>query len=163
MKKEIIDRVKNLKEQGADVKVDEDQINDFINKIFDKKYEKYKKIYIESEVDKFLEKYEDKNISISYDEYKYKFNTEKITKSFKKLHNRFININEFKEEYNKFMDTFENFKVYKCEKRLGSVSKNQKKMERYARDLEDIGDLYNLKLGSDTIKKGEGLKILTNK
>ena len=40
MKKEIIEHVKNLKEQGANVKVDEDQINDLINKIFDKKYEK---------------------------------------------------------------------------------------------------------------------------
>ena len=36
-------------------------------------------------------------------------------------------------------------------------------MERYVRDLEDIGDLYNLKSDSDTSKKGEGLKILTNK
>ena len=58
MKKEIIDHVKKLKEQGADVKVDEDQINDLINKIFDKKYEKYtKKAYIESEIYKFLEKW----------------------------------------------------------------------------------------------------------
>ena len=46
MKKEIIEHVKNLKDQGARVKVDEDQINDLINKIFDKKYEKYiKNIY----------------------------------------------------------------------------------------------------------------------
>ena len=36
-------------------------------------------------------------------------------------------------------------------------------MERYARDLEYIGDLYNIKSDSDTSKKGEGLKILTNK
>ena len=43
MKKEIIEHVKNLKDQGAIVKVDEDQINDLINKIFDKKYEKYEK------------------------------------------------------------------------------------------------------------------------
>ena len=45
-------------------------------------------------------------------------------------------------------------------------SKNQKKMERYDRDLKNIVDLdniYNLKSGSDTSKKGEGLKILTNK
>ena len=67
--KKIIDHVKKLKEEGADVKVDEDQINDLINKIFDKKYEKYeRKTYIESEIDKFLEKYGDKNISISYAE-----------------------------------------------------------------------------------------------
>ena len=43
MKKEVIEHVKNLKEQGANIKVDEDQINDLINKIFDKKYEKYEK------------------------------------------------------------------------------------------------------------------------
>ena len=36
-------------------------------------------------------------------------------------------------------------------------------MRRYARDLKDIADLYNVKSGSDTIKKGEGLKIVTDK
>ena len=39
-------------------------------------------------------------------------------------------------------------------------------MERYDRDLKNIVDLYNiynLKSGSDTSKKGKGLKILTNK
>ena len=36
-------------------------------------------------------------------------------------------------------------------------------MRRYARDLKDIVDLCNLKSDSDTSKKGEGLKILTNK
>ena len=91
MKKEIVENVKNLKDQCSDVKVDEDQINDLINKIFDKKYEKYeKKTYIESEIDQFLEKYEDKNISISYDENKNKFDTEEITKSLKKLRNKLI-------------------------------------------------------------------------
>ena len=43
MKKEIIEHVKNLKDQGASVKVDENQINDLINKIFDKNCEKYEK------------------------------------------------------------------------------------------------------------------------
>ena len=36
-------------------------------------------------------------------------------------------------------------------------------MIRYARDLKYIVDLYNIKSGSDTSKKGEGLKILTSK
>ena len=93
-----------------------------------------KKTYIESEIDKFLEKYEDKNIFISYDDYKNKFDAKKNTKSLKKLPNKFININEFKEEYNKFMDNVKNFKDYKSEKRLGSVSKNQKKWK----DMQEI-------------------------
>ena len=162
MKKEIIDHVKKLKDQGSDVKVDEDQINDLINKIFNEKYQKYeRKTYIESEIDKFLEKYGDKNIYISYD--KNKFNTEEITKSLKKLRNKLINLSKFKEEYNKFADNIAKFEHYKSEKKSGSVSPNQKKMIRYARDLKDILDLYNLKSDSDTSKKGEGLKILTDK
>ena len=54
----------------------------------------------------------------------------------------------------------------KSEKDKGSISANQKKMRRYERDLKNIVDLYNLynlKSGSDTSKKGEGLKILTKK
>ena len=131
---EIIDHVKKLKDQGSDVKVDEDQINDLINKIFDKTYGKYeRKTYIESEIDNFLEKYGDKNISISYDINKNKFNTEEITKSLKKLRNKLIGVKEFKEKYDKFIDN-----------NKGSISPNQKKMRRYARDLNDIADLYNI-------------------
>ena len=36
-------------------------------------------------------------------------------------------------------------------------------MRRYVKDLKDIADFYYPKSGSDTSKKGEGLKILTNK
>ena len=39
----------------------------------------------------------------------------------------------------------------------------KKKMRRYVKGLKDIADLYNPKPGSDTSKKGEGLKILSNK
>ena len=99
MKKEIIDHVKKLKEQGSAVKVNEDQINDLINKIFNEKYEKYeRKTYTDSEMDNFLENCGDKNIYISYDENKNKFNTEKITKSLKILRHKLINPSEFKEE-----------------------------------------------------------------
>ena len=161
MKKEVIDPVKKLKDQGADVKVDEDQINDLINKISNEKYER--KTYIEFEIDKFLEKYGDKNISISYDKNKNKFNTKEITKSLKKLRNKLIIFSKFYEEYNKFVDNIVKFEYYKSEKEPDSVSPNQKKMRRYARDLRDIIDLYNLKSNSHTSKKGEGVKILNNK
>ena len=127
MKKESIDYVKKLKEQGSDVKVDEDQINDLINKIFNKTCGKYeRKTYIESEMDHFLEKYGDKNISISYDNNKNKFNTEEITKSLKKLRNKLIGVKEFKEEYDKFMDNIVKFEYFKSTKEESSISPNQK-------------------------------------
>ena len=160
MEKEIIDHVKKLKEQGADVKVDEDRIIDLINKIYEKNE---RKTYIESEIYKFFEKYGDKNIFVNYDENKNKFNTEEITKLVKKLHNKLINFSKFHEEHNKFVDNIVKFEYYKSKKKPGSVSSNQKKMIRHARDLKNIVDLYNPKLDSGTSKKGEGLKILTNK
>ena len=40
MKEEIMEHIKNLKGQGINVRVDEDQINDLINKIYDKKMKK---------------------------------------------------------------------------------------------------------------------------
>ena len=164
MKKEILDHVKKLKEEGSDVKVDEDQINDLTNKIFNKTYGKYeRKTYIESEIDTFLEKYGDKNISISYDNNKNKFNTEEITKSLKKLRYKLIGVKEFKEEYDKFIDNIVKFEYFKSTKKEGCISPNQKQMIRYARDLKDIADLYNIKLDSDTSKSGKGLKMLTNK
>ena len=123
------------------------------------------KTYMKSEIDKFLKDYEDKNINISYGDKgdKNKFDTENITKSLKKLRNKFINFEEFNKEYNKFMGNVVKFEYYKSEKKDGSVSTNQKRMRRYARDLKGIVDLYNIKSGSDKSKKGEGLKILTNK
>ena len=132
MKKEIIDHVKKLKEQGSDVKVDEDQINDLLNKIFNKTYGKYeRKTYIESEIDNFLETYGDKNISISYDNNnKNKFNTEEITKSLKKLRNKLIGAKEFKEEYDKFIDNIVKFEYFKSTKKEGSISPNQKKKNK---------------------------------
>ena len=48
-------------------------------------------------------------------------------------------------------------------KKRNGVFLQTKKMRRYARDLKDIVDFYNIKSGSDTSKKGEGLKILTKK
>ena len=132
MKEQIIEHVKNLKEQGANNKVDEDQINDLISKIFDKKYEKYEKYkkdtYADVEIDVFLVKYEYENISISYD--KNKPDTEKISKSLIKLRNKVINFSEFIEEYNKFMNNFKRFEDYKAKKEPGSISPNQKKNDK---------------------------------
>ena len=151
-----MDHILNLKEQGINVKIDEDQISDLIKRISDKK-----DIYISSEIDQFLGKYKDKNISISYD--KSNFDTEEITKSLIKLQNDVLNFNQFIEEYNKFMDNVKKFEYYKAKKEPGSVSPKQKNKREYVKSLKNIVDLYNSQSGNVMSKKGKGLKILTNK
>ena len=63
MKEEIREHIKNLKAQGTNVGVDEDQINDLINKISNKKDERNR--YIDLEIGKCLGKYEYTNIYVS--------------------------------------------------------------------------------------------------
>ena len=128
MKEEIMGHIKNLKAQGINVMADEDQINDLINKISDKKDKNNK--YIDFEIDKLLDKYEYKNIYVRYNKNKNKFGTEEITRSLKKLRNKLINFSEFNEEYNKFMDDVIKFEYYKSEKEPDSVSPNQKKKDK---------------------------------
>ena len=161
MKEEIMEHIKNLKAQGTNVIADEDQINDLINKISDKKDEINK--YIDLEIDNFLDKCEYTNIYVRYNKNKNKLDIEEITKSLKKLRNKLINFSEFNEEHNKLMDDFTKFEYYKSEKELGSVSPNQKKMIRYAKGLKDIVVFYKPQLGNVTSKKGKRLKILNNK
>ena len=161
MKEEIMEHIKNLKAQGTNVIADEDQINDLINKISDKKDEINK--YIDLEIDNFIDKCEYTNIYVRYNKNKNKFDIEEITKSLKKLRNKLINFSEFNEEHNKFMDDFTKFEYYKSEKEPGSVSPNQKKMIRYAKSLKDIVVFYKPQLGNVTSKKGKRLKILNNK
>ena len=127
MKEEIMEHIKILKEQGINVRVDEDQINDLINEICDIKNKDKKNTYIDSETENFLKDHGDKNIYINYNKNKNKFNTEEITKSLDRLHNKLINFSEFNEEFNKFMDNVIKFEYYIAEKEPGSVSPNQKK------------------------------------
>ena len=68
MKEKIMEHIKNFKAQGTNVGVDEDKINDSINKISDKKDARNK--YIELEIDKFLDKYEYTNIYVRHNKNK---------------------------------------------------------------------------------------------
>ena len=113
MKKEIIEHIKNLGKQGTNIKISEDQINDLVNAILDKKDEKDKK-------DKKDEKYENlklyirnffrklDEISISYGENK--LSTGEIDSTLKKYIDGLIGYNDLIKEYNKFIINAEKFK-----------------------------------------------------
>ena len=122
MKKEIIEHIKNLGKQGTNIKISEDQINDLVNAILDKKDEKDKK-------DKKDEKYENlklyirnffrklDKISISYGENK--LSTGEIDSTLKKYIDGLIGYNDLIKEYNKFIINSEKFKdVIKKKKKV---------------------------------------------
>ena len=49
------------------------------------------------------------------------------------------------------MVNFEKSEYYKSKKKDGSVSINQNKMRRYARDLKNIADLYNIIISNQVV------------
>ena len=106
---------------------DEDQINDLINKISDKKDERNR--YIDFEIYRFLNEYEYKNIYVRYNKNKNKFNTEEITRSLKRLSNKLIDFREFNEEYNKFMDDAINLNIIYLKKSQVVFLQTKKKWE----------------------------------
>ena len=56
-----------------------------------------------------------------------KIDTENITKLLKELRNKFINIDEFNEEYNKFKDNVTKLDDFNSIKKKSSVPAKQKK------------------------------------
>ena len=151
MKEEIIEHVKNLKHQGDNVRVDENQINDLINKIFDKKDEKDEnlKLYI-----KFFLLNNHDNISISYDGNK--LSTEEINSSLQKYINGLFNNSDLVREYNKFIVDSEKLKNAIEKRKKGAGTPNPKKLDDYIEGLIYISHYFSP-------KGGKGLKVLTSK
>ena len=111
MKKEIIEHIKNLKEQGIDVKINEYQINNLVNKIFDKKDEKDKKDKYEKDLKSYIDNFLTNckhDISITYGENK--LSTKEINELLKKHNEGRIGFSELIKNYNKFMYNAEKFK-----------------------------------------------------
>ena len=97
MKEEIIDHIQDLKDQGFDVKINEDQINDLIKKILDKK----EKIDKEKDVfKKFLDKYQYHPDGT--------YNKKNMNDAIKD-YNRNNNLSDLITEYNSFNKDIENF------------------------------------------------------
>ena len=113
MKKEIMEHILNLEKQGIEVKINEDQINNLIDKIFNKKDADLKnKKDANADKDEYLKKILSRyvaNMSINYGENK--FSTKHTNKLLTKFYNKRIEPDEFIAEYNnKFRSDVEMFK-----------------------------------------------------
>ena len=170
--KEIRDHIQNLKDEGTDVNINNDQVNDLVNKILkgiDKRDSgpedstsedlapedsNRKKLKINTKT--FLLIYKEPIITYYISDVfgKYNINTRKINNGIINYINRKINNEEFLKIYNAFISEFDNFSKTMNKKKPGSRGPNQKELLNYENELKKI-------LGKSFNPAGSGLKILT--
>ena len=147
----VRDHIQNLKDEGIDVNINNDQINDLVEKIF-KGIGKRDSTPQDStqknlEIKSFLSKYEEPiETFYSSDIFgKHKIDTKEINKVLANHANKTITEDELLQIYNVFINKFDKFSEVMDKKALGTRGLNQKKLLDYENEL----------------KKGSGLKILT--
>ena len=175
--KDIRDHIPNLKDEGIDVNINNDQVNDLVNKIIKgigkrdsgpedsgpedlvpedlaPEDSNRKKLKINTKM--FLLIYKEPIISFyTSDEFdKYNINTKKINNGIVNYIDRKINSEEFLKIYNAFISKFDNFSKAMNKKKPGSRGPNQKELSNYGNELKEI-------VGKSFNPVGSGLKILT--
>ena len=162
--KEIRDHIQNLKDEGIDVNINNDQVNDLVDKILLKGIGKRDSDSEDSDSeDSAPKKLNIKNFLLIYKKpiitfykdsgVKYSIDTKKINKDLREYNNKKINRNEFLQTYNIFIDKFDRFSKIIKKKQSGSRGINQKKLLNYGNKLKEI-------FGKSFNPSGSGLKIL---
>ena len=116
--REIREHIQNLKDEGTDVNINNDQVNDLVNKIF-KRIDKRDSGPEDSDseelpsqnLESFFKKYENKNIKTFYKNFgkKYDIDTYEINNDIKDYNEEIISKYNFSQEYNTFIDNFNEF------------------------------------------------------
>ena len=116
--REIREHIQNLKDEGTDVNINNDQVNDLVNKILkridkrdsgpkDSDSEDLPSLNLES----FFKKYENKNIKTFYKNFgkKYDIDTYEINNDIKDYNEEIISKYNFSQKHNTFIDNFNEF------------------------------------------------------
>ena len=167
--KEIRDHIQNLKYEGIDVNINNNQVNDLVNKIFKgigKKDSTSKDSISENSDPEDLtpKKLNIKNFLLIYKEpiitfykdfgIKYDIDTKKVNKSLIKYDNKKITGDKFLRIYNLFINDFDKFSKAIKKNQSGARGPNQKELLNYGNELKkNVGKSFN--------PSGSGLKILT--
>ena len=154
--REIRDQIQNLKDEDIDVNINNDQVNDLIDKIF-KDIGKRDSISQDStpknlDIKSFFKKYESKPIETFYSSDifgKHKIDT-------KENFNKTITEEEFLQIYNVFINGFDKFNKVMDKKALGARGPNQKKLLDYGNELTEI-------IGKSFNPSGSGLNFFLKK
>ena len=184
--REIRDHIQNLKDEGIVVNINNDQINDLVNKIFkgiSKRYSTSKDLASEDsasedsedsvsedsssqnlvlqDLKSFLKKYKNENIKAFYKDsgIRYDIDTTEINDDIKDYIDGAIFKYDFSQKYNTFINNFNKFERIQGKKKRGAISFKQKMLLKYGKELRRIiEEISSIPSGSQS---GKGLKILT--
>ena len=182
--REIRDHIQNLKDEGIDVNINNDQVNDLVNKILkgiskrdstpqdlasedstsqDSASQDSSSQDLTSQDSKsFFKKYENKNIKIFYKDsgIRYDIDTTEINDDIKDYINGAIFKYDFSQKYNTFINNFNKFERIQGKKKRGAISFKQKILLKYGNELRKIIEkISSIPSGSQS---GKGIKILTS-
>ena len=116
--REIREHTQNLKDEGIDVNINNDQVNDLVNKILkgiDKRNSDSEDSDSENlpsqNLESFFKKYKNKNIKTFYKNFgkKYNINPYEINNDIKDYNGEIISKYDFSQKYNNFIDNFNEF------------------------------------------------------
>ena len=176
--REIRDHIQNLKDEGIDVNINNDQVNDLINKIFKgiRKRDSASKDLASEDSDSedsasedltpqdlksFFKKYERKRIKTFYKDsgIKYDIDADEINNDIKDYNDEIISKYYFSQKYNTFINNFNKFERIQENKKRGAISFKKNMLLKYGKELRRIiAKISSIPSGSQS---GEGLKILT--
>ena len=174
--KEIRDHIQNLEDEGINVNINNDEVNDLVNKIL-KEIGKRDSVLEDSEdlssddldledllpqnLESFFKKYKNKNIKTFYKSFgkRYDIDTYEINNDIKDYNNETISKYDFSQKYNTFIDNFNEFEKIQEKKNKGAIGAEQKKLLKYGKELKKI--IEKISSTSSGSKSGKGLKMLT--
>ena len=186
--REIRDHIQNLKDEGIDVSINNDQVNDLVNKIFkgiskrdltpqdsasedsasedsasedSASEDSASQNITPKDLKSFFKKYENKNIKTFYKDsgIRYNIDTAEINNDIKDYINGMIFKHDFSQKYNTFINNFNKFERIQGKKKRGAIGLKQKMLLKYGKELRRIIEkISSIPSGSQS---GSGLKILT--
>ena len=171
MGEEIRDHIQNLKDEGIDVNINNDQVNDLVNNILKgigKKDSASESKDLDPEdlplqnLKNFLKKYENESIKTFYKNFgkRYDIDMDEINNDIKDYINGIIFEYDFSQKYNTFIDDFNEFGKTQEKNNKGAIGSELKKLLKYGKELKKT--IEKISSTSSGSKSGKRLKILTS-
>ena len=163
--REIRDHIQNLKDEGIDVNINNDQVNDLVDKIFKGIGKRDSTSEYSTPQDSTPNKLDIKSFLLKYKEPirtyyssdifgNHNINMKEINSALAKYVNKTITGDEFLQIYYVFINVFDKFSKVMNKKKLGAKGSNKKTLLNYGNELKKV-------IEKSFNPSGAGLKILT--